>query len=252
MDNTFKDRLTAGEALYGTLITLSCPDIADIFSRTGLDYVWIDAEHGTPDMAQAQRMVQAAGGRCAAVVRVPAAEEVWVKKALDTGCDGIVVPQVKTRAEAEAAVRWSFYPPLGERSVGVARAHGYGMDFNTYIEHANRRTALILQIEHISAVENIEDILTVSGVDALFTGPYDLSNSMGRPGKVGDENVQAAVNTVREACLKAKMPLGIFTADAGSAADFRQQGYSLIACSMDSFFIWQGASGMLKAAAGRD
>ena len=118
----FKERLRKKETVIGSLITLGAAEVAEMMSLVGFDYLWIDIEHSPLDFTHAQRMIQAVGGRCPCIVRIPENREVWIKKALDMGCAGIVVPQVKTGEEARSAVRWSLYPPEGERSVGISRA----------------------------------------------------------------------------------------------------------------------------------
>ena len=116
-----KRRLHAGESVVGPLVTIGSTEVAEMLSMVGFDYLWIETEHAPTDFVLAQQMIQAAGGRCPCLVRIPEAKEVWVKKALDTGCDGIVVPQVRTAEEARQVVAWSLYPPQGRRSVGIKR-----------------------------------------------------------------------------------------------------------------------------------
>lgn len=238
---TFKERLSAPEPLIGTLVTLPSPDVADILSRAGFDYLWIETEHAPMDVLQAQALIQAAGGRCACLVRIPDKEEVWVKKALDVGCAGIVVPQIRSAEEARQVVEWSLYPPQGRRSVGVSRAHAYGMGFQRYVETANDELVIVLQAEHTDAVEDIEAIARVAGVDAVLIGPFDLSGSLGVLGQTGHPRVLEAIETVRDACRAAGMPVGIFAADVETAKRYVEEGFTLIALGMDAFFVWQGA-----------
>lgn len=199
------------------------------------------------DFVHVQSLIQAVGGRCPTLVRIPAREEMWVKKALDTGCDGIIVPQVRSADEARRIVEWGLYPPAGHRSVGVSRAHGYGMTFGEYVGSANEELTIVLQIEDAEAVENIEAILSVEGIDALLVGPFDLSGSLGVLGRTDHPRVLEAVETVRRACETAGMPLGIFSADASTATNYLAQGFSLIAVGMDSFFLWRSARETLSA-----
>jgi 2-dehydro-3-deoxyglucarate aldolase/4-hydroxy-2-oxoheptanedioate aldolase len=250
MGSKLKKRLKGKETLIGSLVTLPSADIAEIMSLVGWDYLWIDTEHTTLEFIQVQRMIQAVGGRCPCLVRVPENNEVWIKKALDIGCDGIVVPQVKSAVEAQQVVEWSFYPPMGNRSVGVSRAHGYGMSFDDYIQKVNEELVIVLQIEHITAVENIESILEVQCIDALLIGPLDLSGSLGVIGQIKDPLVQEAIGRVKEACEAAGMSLGIFTPDPISAKDRLGEGFNLIALNMDAAFLWQAAQAALVEAKG--
>jgi 2-dehydro-3-deoxyglucarate aldolase/4-hydroxy-2-oxoheptanedioate aldolase len=217
------------------------PDVADILSRVGFDFLWIENEHAPMDALEAQTLIQATGGRCACLVRIPDKAEVWVKKALDVGCAGIVVPQVRSAEEARQVVEWSLFPPEGRRSVGVARAHGYGMTFQEYVETANEDLVIVLQAEHVEAVEQIDEIVRVEGVDAVLIGPFDLSGSLGVLGQVDHPAVLEAIETIREAGQAAGMPLGIFAPDAAMARQYLEQGFTLIALAMDAFFLWQGA-----------
>lgn len=246
--SSFKTRLRDRELFIGTLVTLSSPDVAEIMSRVGFDYLWIDLEHTPLDFVHAQRMVQAVGGRCPCLVRIPENKEVWIKKALDTGCDGIVVPQVRSAAEAEAVVRWSLYPPEGERSVGVSRAHRYGMGFQEYVEKANDELVIVLQVEHVEGVQSVGSIVEVEGIDAILVGPFDLSGSLGVLGQIDHPDVGTAIEAVTRHCEGAGVTLGIFAVDAAYARDAIAQGFSLIALGMDAFYLWQSAKAALEEA----
>jgi 2-dehydro-3-deoxyglucarate aldolase/4-hydroxy-2-oxoheptanedioate aldolase len=191
-------------------------------------------------------MIQAVGGRCPTLVRVPENAEVWFKKALDTGCDGVVVPQIREASDVEAAVRWCMYPPDGARSVGLARAHGYGLTFQDYVDSANDRVAIVVMVEHIDAVESIEAICRVPGLDAVLVGPFDLSGSMGIPGQVGHQRVSAAIDQVRTACQRAGLPVGMFCADAATAEAALDRGFRLIALATDTLFLSRGAQRSLE------
>jgi len=240
-----KMRLRNGALLIGALVTIPSTDVADIMSQVGFDYLWIDAEHGPADFVHVQMMVQAAGGRCPCLVRVPENKEVWIKKALDTGCHGVVVPQIKSAAEAREAVEWCLYPPAGQRSVGITRAHDYGMSFQDYVGTANEELVIVLQIEHAQGVQNIESIVNVPGIDAILVGPFDLSGSLNLLGQITHPQVQAAIEEVRRHCQAARVPTGIFTVDAPSARSWVEKGFSLIALSTDASFLWKSAKAAL-------
>ena len=245
---SLKERLRQGGPLVGSLVTVPSLDVAEIMARVGFDYLWIETEHAAMGFAQAQSLIQAVGGRCPCLVRIPDKEEVWVKKALDTGCDGIIVPQIRSAAEAEEIVAWSLYPPDGRRSVGVSRAHGYGMAFQDYVDEANEELVIVLQAEHREAVEDIPSIAAVDGVDAVLVGPFDLSGSLGVLGETGHPQVLEAIETIRRHCEAAGMPLGIFAADVPMARRYIEQGFTLVALGMDAFFLWQSALDALEGA----
>ena len=241
----FRARVRRREALTGALVTLGAPQVAELFALTGFDWVWIDLEHAPLSPAQAQQHVQAVGGRAATVLRVPWNDPVHVKQALDLGCDGVLVPQVKTADEARRAVAAAKYPPAGERSVGIARAQRYGMTLAEYVRTANDEVAVLIQIEHADAVPRIAEILDVPGIDGVVVGPYDLSASLGRPGELTHPDVTAAVDAVAGACKDRGIAWGAFAADAGAARAFAARGATVIALGMDTIYLWRGAKAAL-------
>lgn len=137
MTSNFRSRLRHKERMIGTLITLPAPEVAEIMSEVGYDWLFIDTEHGPFDAQSAQSIFQAVDHRCPCVVRIPVNDEVWIKKVLDIGAAGIIAPGVKSGAEAERIVQMCKYPPRGTRGVGIGRAHGYGLNFQEYVTHAN-------------------------------------------------------------------------------------------------------------------
>jgi 2-dehydro-3-deoxyglucarate aldolase len=243
----FRARLKKGDILIGTLITIPAPEIAEIMAEVGYDWLFIDTEHGSFNPQSAQGILQAVDHRCPCVLRVPTNDEVWIKKALDIGAAGIIAPGVNSAEEAERIVRMCKYPPRGTRGVGIGRAHGYGLKLKEYVAKANDDIAVILQAENTNAVENIAEIVQVPDIDAVLIGPYDLSASMGKTGRINDDEVQAAIASVTECCRDAGIPLGIFADSAESAAPFIEQGYTLIAISTDCLHMVQGARATLKA-----
>ncbi len=246
MKPTFRNRLLQGDHLTGTIVTLPCPQIAELLSRSGFDWIFIDGEHGPLSVGDIQLLLQAAQPHCPCVVRVAANDEVHVKQALDTGADGIIAPLVNDADTATRVVAWAKYPPQGERSVGIARAQGYGFSFADYVGRANTDVAMIIQVEHVDAVANIASILDVEGIDGVFIGPYDLSASMGKPGNIRDADVKHQIETVRKACLARRMALGIFGVDAAAVQPFIKQGYSLIAVGTDTLLLGQSARRVLS------
>jgi 2-dehydro-3-deoxyglucarate aldolase len=234
--------------LLGILVTLPAPEIAEIAAGAGFDWLWLDMEHGLLDVPDVQRAVMAAG-EVPCLARVPVNEEAWIKRVLDTGVAGLVIPQVNTAELAARAVEFTRYPPEGRRSVGMARAQGYGMQFASYIARANQELALLVQIEHIQAVENLDAILAVPGLDGVILGPYDLSASMGLLGEVDAPQVRAAIARVRAACSAHKMPVGIYAGDAAAARRALTDGFQLVAAGMDVVVLAR-ALGKLRAEIG--
>ena len=237
----FAARLKRQELLLGTMLTLPTPETAEMISKCGFDWLFLDGEHGPASMLDWQRVMQAVGGRCACVLRVPSNSEANIKKALDIGADGIIVPMVNSAEQARDAVAWSRYPPEGKRGIGLARAHGYGLDFADYMGRANEDIAVVLQVEHIDAAAIIDAIVAVDGVDAIFVGPYDLSASMGKAGRVDDPEVREVIDRVAAACKQREMPLGYFGVSAESVRPQIDNGYRLICAGTDADFVTRGA-----------
>lgn len=245
---TFQSRLHNLDVLIGTIISLPSPAIAEIMAEAGFNWLFVDLEHSPLDITDAQAILQAVAGRVDCILRLPRNDEVWIKKSLDTGCAGIMIPQVNSGEDAQRAVAYSKYPPQGSRSVGISRAQGYGARFQEYVGSANREVALIVQIEHQKAVENIENILSVAGIDAVFLGPYDLSASMNLTGQVDHPDVQAALTRVRQICLERTIPCGIFTLAPDKVPVCRAEGYSLIALSGDAILLAETSRAAVRAA----
>jgi len=246
MHALFKKRLLAEERLIGTLVTLPSPELAEISAGAGFDWLFLDMEHGLLDLGAVQRVVQAVGERCPCLIRVPVNEEAWIKKALDIGSAGLIFPHLNTPEEAASVVRLSQYPPQGARSMGMARAQGYGARFDEYLASANKETTLVAQIEHIDAVRNIDGILDVPGIDAAFIGPYDLSASLNKAGRVADPDVVEAIGLVRKACEARGKPIGIFVRDTETAAKALMGGFSLVCVGMDVTLFSKTASQVVK------
>jgi len=247
MSASFKKKLIEKELLLGTILTLASTEIVEIVCQAGLDWLFIDLEHSALSFQDAQRMLQVAGPEIPGLIRVPSHDDVWIKKALDIGAAGIIVPQVNTAADAQRTVQFCQYPPEGSRSVGIARAQGYGDKFQDYVAAANQEITVVVQIEHIDAVANIEKILAVSGIDGLFVGPYDLSASMGKTGLTTDPEVQEAISKVKQAATRANIPLGIFGPAAETVHPYIQDGYTLIAVGIDTLLVGKAVKEMVGA-----
>ncbi len=245
--SSFRERLLCGDLLIGPMLTLNAPAVAEIMAELGFDWLFIDAEHSIFEAREIQALLQGAGPAIPSLVRLPAAGEVPIKKALDVGAAGIIAPQVNTAEQAADVVRMAKYAPAGTRGVGLARAHRYGLRVNEYLQGANDRTAVVVQAEHITAVENIESIVRVPGIDAVLIGPYDLSASMGLTGQVDHPDVRQAIDRVTDACQVAGIRLGIFGVSAAAVKPYIAKGYTLIVAGVDTLLLAQAAQGMLSA-----
>ncbi len=241
MSDSFGERLRAGRTLRGTMLTLPLAAVAEVLADCGFDWLFVDAEHGPFELGDIAAVAQAVDHRIACVVRVPALDAIAIRRTLDLGVAGIIVPQVNTGAQAADVVRFARYAPEGARGVGLARAHAYGRDFAGYLERANAEVGLIVQAEHAQAVENIDAIVAVPGIDAVLIGPYDLSASLGRAGQLDHPDVIAAIEHVTQRCRAAGMPLGIFGLSAAAVAPYARNGYTLLVAGVDAALLSQAA-----------
>jgi len=179
-------------------------------------------------------------------VRLAAAEEMPVKKVLDLGAAGIIAPQVNSVEHARDIVSYARYSPEGSRGVGLGRAHGYGMRFAEYMETANDSVTVLVQAEHIDAVNCIESIVQIDGLDGIMLGPYDLSASMGKMGQINDPEVTDAIDRIHQACQSAGIAIGYFGVSAEAVRPYQQKGYNLILAGVDTLHLGGAARQMLN------
>ncbi len=251
---TIKDKIKSGRPSIGTWMTLAHPSIAEILAMAGYDFVVVETEHTAMDVSEVFSMLIAIEQRGSIpFVRLAWNDPIQAKALLDSGAAGVLVPMVNTKAEAQLAVSMTKYPPMGDRGVGLARAQGYGVNFDAYVSNANDDGMLLLQIEHKVAVENIEEILSVPGIDGTYIGPYDLSMSLGIPGQLTHPLVVAAKKKVLEATLRHGLIAGIHfvhpdTAAADCAAAV-EEGYRFIVVGTDILLLGDSARALRAATA---
>ncbi|MBI4299763.1 MAG: hypothetical protein HY677_01405 [Chloroflexi bacterium] len=248
--NTVKEKWRRGEPTVGTWLNLGSPLSAEMLAHAGFDWLTVDQEHYAIDLGMLQSIFQAISTTdTIPMVRLAWNDPILIKRSLDAGAYGLVVPMINSREDAIRAVQASRYPPQGFRSMGGGRKALYaGAD---YPEHANEEIAVIVQIEHIDAVRNVDDILTVEGVDAFFIGPNDLAASMGLP--IGLDNPHpdhmAAVAKVLEAGKRHGVPAGIHTGSGQEVLRRIEEGFQFIAISGDSGFMTRAAQDALAVVA---
>jgi len=247
-----KEKMRRGEASLGSWMSMGHESIAEILAMAGYEWVVVETEHTAIDVSEVLRLLIAIEQRGAIpLVRLAWNDPIQAKAVLDSGAAGVLVPMVNTKAEAELAVRMTKYPPLGFRGVGLARAHGYGPDFEKYVKHANDDTLLMVIIEHKDAVANIDEILSVPGIDGTFIGPYDLSMSLGLPGQLDHPECVAAKRRVLEATLAHGLVPGIHLVHPDKAAAECSQaiadGYRFIALGTDILFLGDSARALAAA-----
>lgn len=244
---TFRKRLLDHERLMGILVTLPLPAIAEMLADAGFDWLFLDMEHGALDLDDVWRITQTVNERCPCVVRVPINDRMWIGKVLDLGVSGIIIPQALSAGDAVRAVHAAKYPPQGGRGVGVGRASQYGANVQNYLQNANEDTAVIIQIEHKDAVENVEAIANVPGVDALMIGPLDLSGSFGKPAQIDAPEVQAAIARVREFGMARSIPMSLYCPDVERARNALAQGYTLVPITTDNLLFVRAAQALTQA-----
>jgi len=245
--NTTKRLLKQGKPAVGGWLSFPCVNVAEVMATVGWDWVAIDAEHGPMSIEMLNNMFTAIGTTTAMpLCRVPDNDPVWIKRILDAGAMGIVVPMVCSAEEAAQAVRSAKYPPEGIRSAGGGRwRYWSGPDF---AQHANEEILVVVMIEHIDAVNRVEEILAVPGVDACFIGPNDLAWSMGLGAGmgVGDPTHANAVARVLAAAKKLGVPAGIHCRNAEDVVFRAEQGFQFLACASDHMMLSTIASQGVK------
>ena len=241
-----KAQMRSGAPSIGTWMSMAHPSIAEILAMAGYDWVVIETEHTAIDVSEVLRLIIAIEQRGSVpLVRLAWNDPIQAKAVLDSGAAGVLIPMVNTKADAELAVQITKYPPLGSRGVGLARAQGYGEHFDAYVQNANADTLLLVQIEHRDAVNNIEAILSVAGIDGIFIGPYDLSLSLGIPGNLTHPDLLEAKHKVLSATLARGLIAGVhFVQPLTAASDCQKaisDGYRFIALGTDILFLGDSA-----------
>ncbi len=234
---SLKTRLGNNELTIGSWVTLGHPAVAEVMAASGFDWLVIDAEHSVIELSEIQLLIQAMDVHgCPAIVRLTSNDRNQIKRVMDAGARGIMVPLVNSAGDAAKAVQSVYYPPRGERGVGLARAQGYGAGFRTYMDWLSEEAVVIVMIEHHEAVDRIDEILEVDGVDAFIIGPYDLSASMGMPGQFDHEEVRDAISRAREAGIRHGIPGGIHVVEPDLEALYRQvdAGYRFMGYGLDT------------------
>lgn len=241
-----RDWFYTGGPKLGTVVTLEAPAMAELVRFAGFDWAWIDGEHGAFDERSAATAAAVLAPSVKSFVRVPDKSPTTLKRFLDAGSDGIIVPHVNSRAECDAILQAALFPPHGHRSVGIARAQGYGAYFSESLR--TRSYAVIVQIETAEGVRNVDEIAAMSGIDAVLIGPYDLSGSLGTLGEVDAPVVADAIARVLAACKAARMPCGIFAGDGQRAARAIAQGFDFVGAGVDTALLLGAYRGLIKQA----
>jgi 2-dehydro-3-deoxyglucarate aldolase len=236
--------LRSGSASIGSWMQIPESNIAEIMGRAGYQWVAIDMEHGPvavnqlPDIFRALEL-----GGTLPLARVASPLPINCRQALDQGAAGVVIPMISSASQLQSIISECHWPPRGRRGVGFQRANVFGKFFDAYVEEA-QESLVVAQIEHIDAVNNLEAIVKVEGLDAIMIGPYDLSASLGITGEFENKKYKDVLTKILEVCAKQKMPCGIHVVqpDTKMLEQRIREGYTFIAYGVDTVFLNNGAS----------
>ena len=237
---TLKEKLKKKELTIGSWLSFGYTPITEMMCKIGFEWLVIDMEHTSISSQDALQMMQIISAHnITPLIRVGDNNELIIKKAMDSGAHGIIVPMINTKEEAQKAVNAVKYPPSGNRGVGLFRAQNYGIGFDEYKKWLELNSIVIAQIEHIDGVKNISDIMNTEGIDAFIVGPYDLSASMGYPGDFEHPEVKNVLNTLLDFMNSSNKPGGfhVVHSDPQNLQNKIQQGYKFLAYGDDMVFI---------------
>lgn len=233
----------------GSWITLNHFSIVEIMAESGFDWLCVDMEHSVTDYYEAEQLIATIKAKgLIPFVRVGENNTRIIKRVLDAGAEGIIVPSVNSKAEAVKAVQAVKYPPKGRRGVGLARAQKYGFGFEEYRDQTANEIKLIVQIEHIDAIKELDEIIKTDGVDGTFIGPYDLSGSMGKPGRYNEDDVKEALSKYETTAKLYDKLIGfhVIQPDYKLVIDKINLGYNFIAFSLDTLFLGTACRNQMK------
>jgi len=252
MTNPVKQKLKEGRKTCGAFLQTLSPVAAEILAHTGFDWLIVDLEHTPGSYENLQSQLQAMSGTdVVPFARAPWNDVVAIKRILDTGVMGVLIPYVNTGEEAEAAVAACKYPPQGVRGVaGSPRAAGYTGNTMPYLESANNDTVVMVAVETLDAVNNLDDILAVDGVDGIFVGPMDLASSMGHLGNPGHPEAQEQIAIIEKKVLASDKFLGTVATSWDKAESCYDKGYQWLILMQDGAALHQ--AGTKAVAAFRD
>lgn len=236
---------------FGSWITIGHPALVEIMAACGFEWLAVDLEHGTADMSHCLSLIQAIKGQgVVPMARLPYNDTIWIRRSLDMGFMGLIIPLVNSGKEAANAVKVAKYPPLGERGLGYAPANMYGLNYDEYVSQANRDIEIICQVETAASVENIEDILSVEGVDGILLGWNDLSGSLGVLGEFDHPLMIRACKNVLTACKENNKIAGILVIQPNveEIECKLKQGFNFISLGMDITMLSKSCKAFLSDA----
>lgn len=241
---TLKKKLKNNELTIGSWIMIPDSIIVEVMALAGFEWLVVDLEHTAIDLQNAENLIRTIqANKMDALVRVSKNEEVIIKKVLDMGADGIIVPMICSKQDALNAINFSKYPPQGKRGVGLYRASKYGTKFEEYKKWVRDELVIIAQIEHVDAANDLEKIVKVDGIDGILIGPYDLSASIGYPGDFKKKEFRNILKDVLDICKKHKISSGFHVVDTDpTKLKFKiDEGCTFLAYGIDYFFLRDSA-----------
>ena len=247
--NHLKEALQDGKVVFGPFLKFTDPAAVEIMGFAGFDFVIIDTEHGPISIETAQNMIRAAESvNITPIIRVVNNDEAFILRALDIGAQGVEIPQINSKSDAVRAVKSVKYSPQGERGVcRYVRAANYSsMDKFKYFESANKETMIIAHIEGVGGINNLDEILSVSGIDVIFIGPYDLSQSLGITGEVNHPLVTEKMKKVILKCKENKVAVGTFADDVEIAKSWISLGVQYMSFSVDIGILYDISKTIVK------
>ena len=238
--NKVLEKIRNGVFTLGGWVMSSSITSAEIMAQAGFDWVCVDAEHSAVSKEIASNMFRAIELHGAEpFVRISLNDEVEIKKYMDIGAKGIIVPMIKSYEEIERAISYIKYPPDGTRSYAIPRCTGYGEWSKEYFENANNETFIAIMIEHIDAIKDLDKIFSHKGIDAVLIGPYDLSGSMNIPGQFDNPKFIETLDYIRQKAKEHSVTMGIHEVHptVKKVDTFIKEDYKFIACGIDTLFI---------------
>ena len=250
MNDKFKRRLCSGEFQFGTHINACDPTLTELLGGCGFDYLCIDTEHTAIDYTGLQmHLIAARAAGCPALVRVPWNEPYLAKRVLEQGPDGIIFPMIRSVEEAKKALDACIYPPDGLRCFGPIRAQGYGsVPLDEYMEQAKNGLCRLLQIEHFDAVNHIDEILELDGLDGVILGPCDLSGSVKLLGQTNAPEVASLIDRTIGKCREHGVPVGVSLGACGpdTVLAWKRRGAQFVSAGSEYGYVLRGAGQLLK------
>ena len=243
MKSEIRDKLRNKLPSVGSWMQLPDQSVAEIMGNAGYDWIAVDMEHGAFSKNNLPGLFRAISSEgTAPFARVQKTDSVYIKEALDSGAEGLILPMIETAEQLEGAIRNAHYPPLGNRGIGFCRANMFGKNFKNYFKNGNN-PIIVAQIEHKRAVDNIDSILSVKGLDAIMIGPYDLSGSMNITGEFDNPEFIEMIKTIFNKALDYNIAMGVHIVEPikQQLKNKIDEGYQFIAYGIDALFLYNSS-----------